>query len=333
MKTEEKKEFRHPDGKIQLLDGRVLDCYPLEDSNILQRVIVRDDEEEKELLRLFLDNAFVLLANRERILSDSRMFLCPLPFCRNGLAYTGTSGFQRPTLGIYLEFWMTCDQACWVDDNDGKWLLHHIAGSPLSGSNRCRFVNERGEERIVQVSEFKKVWTTFMDINRRYADAKVEYEVYSLREVLGILEDEGAKERVEENTHIFFLERTVEDLRCRLTAMKDYAHKVHEQWHEALMEWKCEDLRAFWAEYLKRKTDADDQLAQIREERLALKRLLKSGEISNAEYQNRWMPLHRKLDDIKFGVNNFVAISLNSIFPGIGDRPGIGEVEVFLSRI
>jgi len=332
MKTEEKKEFRHPDGKIQLLDGRVLDCYPLEGSNIPQRVI-NVDEEEKEQLRLFLDNAFVLLANRERILSDSRMFLCPLPFCRNGLAYTGTSGFQRPTLGVYLEFWMTCDQACLVDDSDGKWLLHHIAGSPLSGSNRCRLVDERGEERIVQVSEFKKVWTTFMDINRRYADAKVEYEAYSLREVLGILEDEGARERVEENTHIFFLERAVKDLRNRLTAMKDYAHKVHKKWHEALMEWKRGELMAFWAEYQERKTDADAQLAQIGEERQALKRQLKSGEISNAEYQKRWMPLHRKMDDIKTGVNNFVAISLNSIFQGFGDRPGVGEVEIFLSRI
>ena len=64
-----------------------------------------------------------------------------------------------------------------------------------------------------------------------------------------------------------------------------------------------------------------------------MKRQLKSGEISNAEYQKRWMPLHRKMDDIKTGVNIFVAISLNSIFPGIGDRPGVGEVEVFLSRI
>ena len=331
MKTEEKKEFRHPDGKIQLLDGRVLDCYPLEGSIIPQREIVRDDKEDKEQLRLFLDNAFVLLANRERILSDSRMFLCPLPFCRNGLAYTGTSGFQRPTLGIYLEFWMTCEQACLVDDNDGKWLLHHIAGSPLSGSNRCRLVDARGEEKTVQVTEFKKVWTTFMDINRRYADAKVKYEAYSLRRVLGILEEEGAKERVEENTHIFFLEWTVKNLKERL--MTDYARKVRKRWHEALMEWKREELKAFWAEYLKRKTDADGQLAQIREERQALKRQLKSGEISNAEYQKRWMPLHRKMDDIKFGMNNFVVIYLNSIFPGIGDRPGVGEVEIFLSRI
>lgn len=332
MRIGEKKEFRHPDGKIQLLDGRVLDCYPLEGSMNPQRVIAGDDEEEKELLRLFLDNAFVLLANRERILSDSRMFLCPLPFCRNGLAYMGTSGFERPTLGIYLEFWMTCEQACHVDDNDGKWLLHHIAGSPLSGSNRCRFVNERGEEKTEQVMSFRKVWPTFKEINRRYDEAKLKYDAYTLRQVLCILEDEGKKEHFEENTHIFFLERTVKDLRNRLTALKDYAHKVHGMWHVALMEWKREELKAFMAEYLVRKADADSQLTQIREERQALKRQLKSGEISNTEYQKRWMPLHRKMDDIKFGVNNFVAIYLNSIFPGIDDRPRVGEVQEFLEK-
>ncbi len=329
MKTEEKKEFRHPDGKIQLLDGRVLDCYPSEGP---LNPIAGDDEDEKELLRLFLDNAFVLLANRERILGDSRMFLCPLPFCRNGLAYTGTSGFRQPTLGIYLEFWMTCDRACLVDDNDGKWLLHHMAGSPLSGCNRCRLVDEHGEEKTVQVSEFRKAWQTFMQINRRYADAKARYEAYTFRQVLGILEREGRKERIEDNTRIFFLERAVKDLRCRLTASQDYALKVHEKWHEALMEWKREELKAFVAEYQERKADADSRLAQIGEERLALKRQLKSGKISNAEYQKRWMPLHRKRDDIQFGVNNFVVMSLHSIFPGIDDRPGLDEVREFVEK-
>ena len=113
-----KDDFQHPTGQIQLLDGRVLDCYPSEgpkcevDNELrLDRtgtylvvgrtktpiMVIDDQKEEEELERLFLDNAFVFLANRERILSDSRMFLCPLPFCRNGLAYTGTSGFHRPT--------------------------------------------------------------------------------------------------------------------------------------------------------------------------------------------------------------------------------------------
>ena len=92
----EDKEFQHPEGKIQLLDGRVLDCYPLEQPqdevdnqlsldttgvylslkrpNKANTVEDDRDDDEKELEKLFLDNAFVFLENRERILSDSRMF-------------------------------------------------------------------------------------------------------------------------------------------------------------------------------------------------------------------------------------------------------------------
>jgi hypothetical protein len=146
-----KDDFQHPAGQIQLLDGRVLDCYPSEgpkcevenelrlDTTGTYLVVGRQkkpigeidksDDEKKELEKLFLDNAFVLLANKERILSDSRMFLCPLPFCRNGLAYTGTSGFHRPT---------------------------------------------------------------FMKINTRYDKAKSDYDAYTLRQVLCILENEGS---------------------------------------------------------------------------------------------------------------------------------------------
>ena len=186
---EEEKKFQHPEGKIQLLDGRVLDCYqsqrlkcePL--SNDLEIDTsgvylsmkkpsgsrpVKDEreDEEKELERLFLSNAFVLLDNRERILSDSRMFLCPLPI-RNGLAYTGTSGFHHPTLGIYIEFWLHCPAATVMKDNGEKWLLWHIAGSPLSGSNRCSLVNSQGEWKCEQVSSFSGIWRPFLEINSR----------------------------------------------------------------------------------------------------------------------------------------------------------------------
>ena len=139
---EEEKKFQHPEGKIQLLDGRVLDCYQsqrpkcepvsneleIDTSGVYLSMKkpsssrpVKDEreDEEKELERLFLNNAFVLLDNRERILSDSRMFLCPLPI-RNGLAYTGTSGFHHPTLGIYIEFWLHCPAATVMKDNGEK---------------------------------------------------------------------------------------------------------------------------------------------------------------------------------------------------------------------
>ena len=87
-----------PENKIVLLSGRSLDCYPLPPSEGVGAEVMGKEECE-----LFVRNAFYLCAHRERIMSDSRMFLCPVAV-RNGLAYTGTAGFTRPTLGVYLEW-------------------------------------------------------------------------------------------------------------------------------------------------------------------------------------------------------------------------------------
>jgi hypothetical protein len=209
----EDKKFQHPEGKIQLLNGRVLDCYPLEqpqdevDNQLSldttgvylslkkpnKANMVKDDrdEDEKELMKLFHDNAFVFLENREKILSDSRIFLCPLPFIKNGLAYTGTSGFHNPTLGIYIEFWMTCTNSNIMEENGKKWLLCHISGSPLSGINRCTLVNPQGEMKCEEVTSFREIWRPFMEINTRYDEAKIKYEAYTLRQVLSILENKS----------------------------------------------------------------------------------------------------------------------------------------------
>ena len=122
---DEKETF--PDGKIVLLNGTQLDCYPLADEDIEtefqdkleldttgQYLTVRKckpktthvSDEWMQKQQLFVDNAFYLLAHMDRIMNDSRMFLAPVAV-QSGLAYTGTSGFKRPTLGVYLEWWQT----------------------------------------------------------------------------------------------------------------------------------------------------------------------------------------------------------------------------------
>ncbi len=125
-----------PEGKIILTDGRVLDCYPLaeqkpekieSDSLKLDRTgqyliigrrkptpVPKPSATVEELRQLFVSNAFYLLAHKERILSDSRMFLCPVAI-QNGIAYTGTSGFRKPTLGVYLEWWGLVKEAMRTD--------------------------------------------------------------------------------------------------------------------------------------------------------------------------------------------------------------------------
>lgn len=174
-----------PDGKILLLDGTELTCYEKQD--VTDDKI--DEEEKMRLLKLFTDNAFYLLAHRERILSDSRMFLCRVP-SKSGLMYSGYRGFQKPTLGIYLEWWRECPGAMITGKDGTRSLVYHLAGSPLSGANWCKSVNENGEIHEVKFNLFISHWRPFVGINTRYTSAKQRYQAYSLEEVLEILHTE-----------------------------------------------------------------------------------------------------------------------------------------------
>ena len=170
-------DFKHPEGKIQLLNGSVLDCYPLEqaggqvDNEVKldttgtyfaigrkkQAPAPKTDEENAEGWSLFCNNAFMFLQYRNRIMSDSRMFLCPVPI-QNGMAYTGTSGFHNPTLGVYLEWWLNCETALICDGNGMKKLVYQIAGSPLSGRNSCGVVDENGKTETESIYPFSSLW-------------------------------------------------------------------------------------------------------------------------------------------------------------------------------
>lgn len=193
---------------ITLLNGTVLDCYPLKhpearvdnemklDTTGKYLTIGRskhkrvaapkiDVEREKEK-KLFLNNAFLFLQNKDIIMSDSRMFLCPVPI-QNGLAYTGTAGFSHPTLGIYLEWWLSCEKATIRKEDKTKWLVYLISGSPLSGANKCGIVNEKGDIDSESFCPFSPIWSSFTNINKRYDEAKSLYQAYTLEEVVKIL--------------------------------------------------------------------------------------------------------------------------------------------------
>ena len=119
-------------------------------------------------------------------MQDSRMFLAPVAV-QSGLAYTGTSGFRNPTVGVYLEWWSCCKGAVRSGGNGAESLVYYMAGSPLSGANRCAAVHEDGTEEGVALRSFSDYWRSFMKINQRYSEAKARYQAYSLQQVLDIL--------------------------------------------------------------------------------------------------------------------------------------------------
>jgi len=137
---------------------------------------------------LFFKEAFFLYEHKDQILADSRMFLTPLPF-KNNLAYTGTSGLQNATLGIYLEWWDACEQAVIYNKDRIEALTYFIAGSPLSGGNHCSAVDRKGKSRTVQFAPFTEIWSSFMRINQRYTEAKQIYQAYTLEETISKLRE------------------------------------------------------------------------------------------------------------------------------------------------
>lgn len=207
------------ENSITLMNGAVLECFPKEsqpcdiEPNKMQldatskylsignkkpykrkakAPIDPTEELEQQQKKLFTDNAFYLLAHSERIMRDSRMFLAPVAV-HNGLAYTGTSGFRNPTIGIYLEWWNECARTLRTDDEGNRSLIFHLAGSPLSGSNCCAEVYEDGRIESVSVRSFIDFWPPFMAINQRYTEAKDMHQAYTLQQVLDILHAEDSE--------------------------------------------------------------------------------------------------------------------------------------------
>ena len=110
----------HCDHKITLLNGNTLQCYPKSG----------ESEISANQRELFISNAFTFWENRELILSDSRMFLCQVGDMGHNLSITGSSGFENPTLGVYIEWWLSVPGTMLINAEGRQSLVYMIAGSP-----------------------------------------------------------------------------------------------------------------------------------------------------------------------------------------------------------
>ncbi len=281
--------------------------------------------------KLFYDHAFFFLANKDRILNDSRMFLALVPI-QSGLAYTGTSGFRNPTLGVYLEFWMNCKYATSIDGDGRKSLVCRIAGSPLSGSNMCDVVFEDGKVENVSLPIFREVWTKFMEINGKYDEAKATSEKYSLQQVVDTLSKEGRGEYDKNAVDAFLYKKAAEYWKGRCL----YSEAVCENFARELRWTKMETRRAQLAQLVNEadrlQAEIDALSEELREVRRTMLRRLHAHEMSPAEYQRWWMalPLRKEKDEAMEKQRTLIHDTLKSLFPDDYRRMSMMEVREFV---
>lgn len=334
---------------ITLLNGRELLCYPKVEpaqpidnrmkldttgqyltigrrKPVVETTPPEEEEQRKLAVKFFTDHAFFFLDHRKEILNDSRMFLAPVPV-RNGIAYMGTSGFKCPTLGVYIEWWMSCIPAIICRYRKDTWLVYHIAGSPLSGRNCCGIVNTNGESRSECLpNPFSAIWHSFVEVNTRYDEAKERYEAYSLEEVVKLLEANDKGDSLLER-ELFLLRRENQVLRQQIQDTQEADVKAMEKMRSTLLkaylECKRETLTNWYADYCRKQEEGKRELKELEARQQHLKQQFQAGEISRMFYHHQNAPLKERHFEVeqtlKFMANKELSELLAGVFNPLGD--------------
>ena len=346
---------------IRLQDGNVIRGYPKQDAivELCKKTPMLDtteeylsigkkpakpkptDEKESNLQKLFTDNSFLILANRKRILNDSRMLLTPVTV-RNGLAYTGA--FSTATLGVYIEWWHNCPYSVLFGEKDDTMsLIWYLSGSPLSGGNLCSMVTEDGKAETVRVHFFRKLWPKFTDILADYHDAKELYQAYTLPEVIDILKRETTKEFYTESIKEFRYQAKVNLLNAQLRdweenyeSLKEKCDKYEKEWHFALFQLKKEEIVAFYKEYNLRKENLQNRKEELAKENRELKRKLRHKELTNKEYQPLLSANKKEIEQLKWKLDEYANESISTLVPKLAEGAiglSFGDLDKILSEI
>ncbi len=320
-------EERHPEGAIRLMDGTILTCYPKPEEEMQQTEEVVADElplettgrhfgmgrrriapkpEAKEVLRqLFIDNAFYLLAHRERILQDSRMFLTPVSV-QNKLAYTESPGMDAPTIGVYLEWWSSCLGSMVISDSGRLSLIYELTGSPHSKFAICRQLYEDGETEPIHLYYFARYWESLMKINMHYNEAKEIYEAYTLQELLDILhEEDGGEKDFTSNERERFLRHHIADLNAYIEYLYEEFSIRLKRWMHAELRLHDDEVRQIYADYKALEQRVTSEIEELRRQKQRMKRQLKSGQLAPRSYQDALKTVRAQTNQLKGQLSSF----------------------------
>lgn len=199
--------------------------------------------------KLFTDNAFIFLANRERILLDKRLFYAPVEVSRE-LAYIGN--FEPMTLGEYVEWWHECPWSVHFDDDDRISLVWYVSEGPGKYDNRCLAVDEKGEMNMFSVSTSQPLRSGLFNVIQRHKQDVRPQVVYSLQEAVVVLSGKILEQEIYTNRLKEFCQHVkkalLEDEDRYAKAVKqvsDYKKK----WYKAVFHLKSNSAAELYSEY------------------------------------------------------------------------------------
>ena len=272
------------------------------------------DDEKAEEKAVFLAHLFFFIAHRDEIKADSRMFLAPVPI-QSGLAYTGTGGFRRPTLGVYLEWWESCIGAAVVDKDGQVSFIVRLAGSPLSGGNHCTVVGQDGRSHDYSSTCFSNLWHTFMKINTRYDECKEQGEAWSMRRVYERLCQQPNSTYTPHSALALAYRMEVAALTQRLKRAVGQNRKLADDLFQARRILHRNELAEMCVAYRTLVASVRTELEALHARKGYLKRSFKDDLLSQAGYQAAISEIDRRKASLESEVDHFGEERLAAIFP------------------
>ena len=306
-----------PEGKIILRDGRVLDCYPLAEQ--------KPEKIESDSLELDLTGQYLPIERRKppRVPKPSATVV----------EQRQLSGFRKPTLGVYLEWWGLVEEAMRTDKTGCRSLVYQLEGSSLTGRNSCEAIHEDGRSETVSLSSFRRHWGPFVHLNQRYTEAKQLYQAYTLQEVLDILhqEDDNNKTDLSVMIDVQFMKHEIELLNRRIEAIKEECERWKDKYEDALTRYNEAEMRQVYVDCEAFKANVTKEIDALKAQKKELKANLKRGRIDNVSYQRQLTPLKKRISDLFFQINRYRCEKVQDTFPNEKDI-NFSMIEKYISK-
>jgi len=267
---------------------------------------------ERDQLRVFTDNAFLLWIARDIIYSDSRLFLATV-FTGNHTWPCTHPETKYPTLGAMLEWWECCSSAHLKPFDEEELLIKFHGGGPEP--KECYSVNVLGHVGIRKSTSFMDDWHSLVEINSRYHTLRREHEAYSMSEVVSIITEQCPRllyefECMRHEADNLYNNREITEW---MVEAEEYEH----MYYDAIIEPHRGEIIQMITQCTRLEGEAVQMAATYKE----LEEQVKNRKITQSELLEQWLPLKKQRASLLNQSQRLLFQTFRDAFPKLVKTP------------